>query len=71
MEEAEENKIVKKETNFDNLVDTTFKLGLSEREKKQKKGVVLPHFEKIDDEEGDGVVELKDDEQDELDDVDV
>ena len=54
LEEAEENKIVKKESNFDNLVDTTFKLGLSDKEKRQKQALNLPHFEKIDRGEGEG-----------------
>lgn len=71
MEESEENRIVKKETNFDNIVDTTFKLGLSEKEKKQKNNILLPHFEKIDREEDTDMIQFKDDEQDELDDVDV
>lgn len=48
LEEATENKVTQKESNFDKLVDTTFKLGLSESEKKQRKNVMLPHFSKID-----------------------
>ena len=52
-------------------MDTTFKLGLSEREKKQKKDIFLPHFEKIDRKEDKEFIEFKDEEQDELDDVDV
>ena len=47
LEEAEENKVTQKESNFDNLVDTTFKLGLSDKEKAQRKNLKLPHFEKI------------------------
>jgi hypothetical protein len=65
LEEAEENKVTQKESNFDNLVNTTFKLGLSEREKNQRKKVALPHFEKIDrgdDDDGDGMTQLVDDE---------
>lgn len=62
---------MKKETNFDNIIDTTFKLGLTETEKKQKNRVLLPHFEKIDRDEEMDIVEFKDEEQDEFDDVDV
>lgn len=73
VEEALENKIIKKETNFDNIVNTTFKLGLKQNEKMQKQNVLLPHFEKIDrdDDNDKETIELRDQEQDEFDDVDV
>jgi len=70
IEEAHENKIKPKETNFDNIVATTFKLGMSDSDRKNKERIKLPHFEKIDD-YGKIDLELKDDEQDEEDDVDV
>jgi hypothetical protein len=47
---------------------------LSDKEKRQKNNLKLPHFEKIDrreEENLDGVTQLVDEEQDEEDDVDV
>jgi len=42
--EADENKVVKKETNFDNIVSSTFKLGLNEVDRENRKKVKPPHF---------------------------
>jgi len=67
-----ENKITSKESDFDKIVDTTFKLGMSDKERAQKRNLALPHFDKIDREiDNGGITELVDDEQDAEDDVDV
>lgn len=44
VEEAEENKVTIKETNFDNIIDSTFKLGHSDLDKKNRTKVLPPHF---------------------------
>ena len=70
--EADENKVVKKETNFDNIVNTTFKLGLSDVDKQNRKKVKPPHFAMQDQQEDDqDGIHLVDEEQDAEDDVDV
>ena len=74
MEEAEENKLVVKETDPDKVLKSTFKIGFSNQSSKLSKDqMVLPHFEIIrrEEERLARPERVQDEEQDEEDDVDV